>query len=607
MATSIESTSVSSSLSTALSSMASEITVLLIFFVTWSVFNFFLRNKKAVSSEKVAEQTISFGKSTQTPQALVQMMQGMCADQFTRGLRLYRQLVKTDQDKHIVEESFYTALVEGAIRVGKADVAQQVIVRMKENNMVPSTGFVQSLLKLFAARKFYKECIEAGKLFDIPEDQVVYSCMIVASSELGDITLAKELLERSGKLYQISSRDYVPLVRAHARKGDPESAVALIRSLMANEVEIESIVLNTALASWNGNNQDPKLMYNLLCDMREYEKRFKNSCVDSVSYNSVMKSLARNRDVTACFELLGDMCNSGVQPDDISFSTLLDVCIDTNEHDFASRALEKMCASGIKMNCVLLTTMMKGFIRVKQLDMAMNLFNTMRGTNSAVKPDMITYSVLIKAHCDGGDMATALQILEDMLQNSCDVDDVVFTHLIEGCCHISNVALAEKLFHDMRAAKIKPSIFTFTAMVKVYGKCQQSEKAWEMVSTMESDYGLKPTVVIVTCLISGLLRQKKIREAYSYFTWMNKNGIFPDTQCAQTIIVGLADAQMYQELREVVSSILTRKPPLQMPDCLNQTLAKILAAGNTKDARAFHALLVQNKVAITDSNAARLA
>ena len=50
--------------------------------------------------------------------------------------------------------------------------------------------------------------------------------------------------------------------------------------------------------------------------------------------------------------------------------------------------------------------------------------------------------MLIKAQCDALDMGKALQILEDMLQNSCDVDDVVFTHLIEGCCHVNNVALA---------------------------------------------------------------------------------------------------------------------------------------------------------------------
>merc|ERR1719488_100490 len=89
----------------------------------------------------------------------------------------------------------------------------------------------------------------------------------------------------------------------------------------------------------------------------------------------------------------------------------------------------------------------------------MQLFDNMRGDSSQVKPDMITYSMLIKAQCDAGDMGKALQILEDMLQCKCDIDDVVFTHLIEGCCNVSNVALAEKLFKDMQSANIRPSVY----------------------------------------------------------------------------------------------------------------------------------------------------
>ena len=66
------------------------------------------------------------------------------------------------------------------------------------------------------------------------------------------------------------------------------------------------------------------------------------------------------------------------------------MCIDEDEHQLASVALDQLCASGLKMNCVraftavprrrrargaqvLLTTLMKGFIRSKRLDLAMNL------------------------------------------------------------------------------------------------------------------------------------------------------------------------------------------------------------------------------------------
>merc|ERR1712118_356752 len=176
-----------------------------------------------------------------------------------------------------------------------------------------------------------------------------------------------------------------------------------------------------------------------------------------------------------------------------------------------------MGESDVKMNCVLLTTLMKGFVRTKRLDMAMNLYHSMYNRDAGSRPDMVTYSLLIKAQCDAQDMSAALSIFEDMLQHNCKVDDVVFTHLIEGCCHVSNPVLAERLFQDMLTANIKPTIYTMTALVKVYGKCGQSDKAAELVNTMEEVYGVKPTVVVKTCLISGLLRQHKRTEAYAAF------------------------------------------------------------------------------------------
>merc|ERR1719218_278080 len=112
----------------------------------------------------------------------------------------------------------------------------------------------------------------------------------------------------------------------------------------------------------------------------------------------MMKAMARAGDVEGCFKLLEKLVQNGTEPDDVSFSTLLDVCIDEDEHQLASVALERMSAAGVQMNCVVMTTLMKGFVRSPRLDKAMQLYESMRASASAVKPDMITYSMLIKAH-----------------------------------------------------------------------------------------------------------------------------------------------------------------------------------------------------------------
>merc|ERR1719352_1854127 len=459
-------------------------------------------------------------------------------------VHLCRDLVKSGRDKEIHDEAFYTALVESSIRVGKADVAEQVIVRMHENGMVPSVQFLQSLLKLFAARKNFAECLRAWELFEPKPDQVIYSCLTLAAAETSNAALCREFLARSAANFELSGRDVLPLLRLHARKRDHAGAAEDLRDIFRKGWEVEAIVLNTVLAVCV-HAPDMEVMEELVRETKEYELKRSVQVLDIVSYNTLIKSAARRGDVHKCFELLDMIQAAQLEADDVTFSTLLDVCIDREEHELASQALDRMCDSGVKMNCVLLTTLMKGFIRSHHLDKAMALFDTMRSAESQVKPDMITYSMLIKAQCDALDMGKALQILEDMLQNSCDVDDVVFTHLIEGCCHVNNVALGEKLFKDMLMANIKPSLYTLTAMVKVYGKCGVSEKAWDLVRSMEERFGLRPTVVIYTCLISGLLRQKKHQDAYAAFCWMRRSGGQADGQCVSTMISGLAEGGMW--------------------------------------------------------------
>jgi len=575
--------------------MAGEIVILSIFFLTWVLVNFFKKNKqqgggKDGKDNRAAKQQKV--KRKQSPEELSQVIVGLCQEQFTRGLRLYRESVKNDQDKEIRDEAFYTALVEASIRVGKADVAEQIIQRMHANGMVPSIAFMQSLLKLFAARKCFAECLRAWDLFEPAPDQVVYSCLTLASAETGNVSLCKDFLKLNSQNFTVTSRDYIPLLRLHSRRRDYNSAAGDLRQIMQQGLDLETIAFNTAL-SVLVHAPDMALMEALLREVKDYERKAGKTVVDIVSYNTMMKSAARRRDVKVCFRILEDIQAAKLDADDVTFSTLLDVCIDENEHELASVALEQMCDSGVKMNCVLLTTLMKGFIRSKHLDKAMALFDTMRSEHSQVKPDMITYSMLIKAQCDALDMGKALQILEDMLQNQCDVDDVVFTHLIEGCCHVSNVGLGEKLFKDMLTANIKPSLYTLTAMVKVYGKCGVSEKAWELVRSMEEKFGLRPTVVIYTCLISGLLRQKKHQDAYAAFCWMRRSGSQQaDGQCVSTMISGLAEGGMWGELQEVVTEALGRMPGLRLhTEALNTAIMQLLNAGEGQRAHALFAQL----------------
>merc|ERR1719352_577153 len=599
------------SLADGLRSVFQEVLVLMVFLATFSLTRHMMKARKEPEAiESKGKQQV---KRRQNPMEIAETIIDLCQDQLTRGLRLYRDLVKNDLDKEVTDESFYTSLVEASVRVNKPDVAEQVVARMHANGTKPSADFVQSVLKLFAARKLYAECLRVWELFGptMAPHQVIYSCAAVAACETGRVDLARTLLAEARSHFKISSREWLALMRHHVRNRDWETAVKDVKELMGTGMPIDNIVFNTVLSACSTTEAALPTMHALVDEMVTYADAHApegTPTVDIVSYNTLMKALARSGDVEGCFSLLEKFQPHNIEPDDVSFSTLLDVCIDEDEHQLASVALERMSAAGVQMNCIVMTTLMKGFVRTHRLDKAMQLYESMRATNSQVKPDMITFSLLIKAHCDTHDMGTALRVLEDMLESECTVDDVVFTHLIEGCCQVNNVRLAEKLFADMKQANIKPSIYTLNGLVKVYGKCGMSQKALDLVGRMEDEYGIRPTVVIFTCLVSGLIRQKNYLDAWRTFKQMRES-LPADGYCTQTMLVGLADGQMWAELLELAQqSLQTYKRtddrrakgnssrPSTLPECLNYGLTAMLNRSKVTQGRQLYKMLVEKEI-----------
>merc|ERR1719482_2431596 len=247
--------------------MMNELIALVIFFATWLVVSYMRKQKPQQNPQKVKT-----SKRAQSTPEIAEVIVNLCHEQFTRALRLYRDLVKTGRDKDIMDEAFYTALVESSIRVGKADVAEQVIIRMHENGMVPSVQFLQSLLKLFAARKNFPECIRAWELFEPQPDQVIYSCLTLAAAETGNVALCRDFLSWSSASFNLSGRDVLPLLRLHARKKDYEAAATELRDAFRKGWEVESIVLNTVL-SVCVHAPDMEVMDELMKETKEYEQK----------------------------------------------------------------------------------------------------------------------------------------------------------------------------------------------------------------------------------------------------------------------------------------------------------------------------------------------
>jgi pentatricopeptide repeat protein len=302
--------------------------------------------------------------------------------------------------------------------------------------------------------------------------------------------------------------------------------------------------------------------------------------VDVVSYNTVIKGFAQSGMLPRCFDCLHEMRSYNLEPDDVTFGTLLDMCIAGNDMNAANEVVDLLVRGDRPVDTVMCTLFIKGLVRAQKLPKAVELYEEMKRRNSeGTRPDIVTYSVLIKAFVDSHDLERALLLVEDMTAAGHVPDDIILTHLLEGCRYVGNHALGKRLFADMLAAGVKPSDFTLITMVKLHGRCGAHDEAYNLVASWEKQHGLKPSVIHYTCLMSGCLRTKNYDQAWQAYRLMVETKVQPDETTMATLIPGMLAAQQWDRVITLVKDALKGPTPIPVAaETLNSALTQMRAA-----------------------------
>jgi pentatricopeptide repeat protein len=97
-----------------------------------------------------------------------------------------------------------------------------------------------------------------------------------------------------------------------------------------------------------------------------------------------------------------------------------------------------------------------------------NPFDSFYGVNRGVKPDLITFSTLIKGHCKFKNIEQALILHEQMLKEGIKADEVLYNSLLDGCLKAHQPEMALKCYTNMKKLKIKASNVTYSILAKIY-------------------------------------------------------------------------------------------------------------------------------------------
>merc|ERR1719201_173911 len=103
--------------------------------------------------------------------------------------------------------------------------------------------------------------------------------------------------------------------------------------------------------------------------------------------------------IQRCFELREEMKTKSLQPNEVSYGILLDVCVENGELDEAKRIFDDLRHSGVHMNVVHCTSFIKGLAHARRMSDARAVLREMARSPSS-KPDLITYATLVKGYIE---------------------------------------------------------------------------------------------------------------------------------------------------------------------------------------------------------------
>lgn len=534
--------------------------------------------------------------------------------EFTRALNLFRTFERDGREGHF-SEGFFSSLIQSAIRVGKIDVVERLLRGMKRRGTEPSRDFWRTILKLLSSRKHFEVCLGIYAMFGIslPADKVIFSCLINGALENGSPERAVPMLDTYCQA-GLEPKDYVLVFRTYVAMRDVDSAERLFHKMGE---DITSLMLNLLLLICV-NAKEPNRAWDRLREARSYqdsrdEKQAADSqetdaIVDVVSYNTVIKGFAQAGMLSRCFDCLHHMRSHNLEPDDVTFGTMLDTCIIDNNMDATNEVVDLLVRGDRPVDTVMCTLFIKGLLRVQKLPKALELYEEMKRRKcDGTRPDIVTYSVLIKAFIDAHDLEKALLIVEDMAAAGHRPDDIILTHLLEGCRYVGNHALGKRLFDDMLAAGVKPSDYTLTTMVKLHGRCGAHSDAYALVANWEKQHGTKPSVIHYTCLMSGCLRTKNYDQAWQAYKLMVDMNVMPDETTISTLLPGLVTGQQWERVLSLAEKALTGPTPIPIKaEPLNSALSQMRAApGQSSNADHLQTLMQRANIRIAAAHTRR--
>jgi pentatricopeptide repeat protein len=414
------------------------------------------------------------------------------------------------------------------------------------------SGFQSNIFVGSSVVDMYVKCgsiEDARKVFDkMPERNVVsWTAMIAGYAQNGHVDEAFELFEKMPRRDLFS---WNVMIAGYAQNGQVDDALELFRKMP----ERDTVSWNAMITGFaeNGYIVEALKLFNQMPER------------DVVSWNAMITGYTKQGSVEEALRLFCQMQQSGIQPNQISFASVLpafgisSVLEDGKEvHEeiirrgyefdiFVGNALVDMYAKcrnvGYaqkvfdrmpKRNVVSWNAVIGGYTHNGLIDEAMKLFQRMPERNA------VSWTIMIAGCVHSGHFDMTLELFLQMQLTGVRSDWGTFASVLSGCANMGALQKGKEVHENIVRSGIQFDVFVGSALVDMYAKCGRIDEACKVFDEMP-----RKDVVSWSAMVLGFAMHGHAKEALQLFEQMQHLGMEPN----HVTFIGILSACCHADL-----------------------------------------------------------
>ncbi|XP_073062908.1 pentatricopeptide repeat-containing protein At3g09650, chloroplastic-like [Primulina eburnea] len=482
------------------------------------------------------------------------------------AIKLFNSVMKRIRrftDAEIVKDSrpdtgAYNAVLNSCANLGDTKRFHQLFVEMPEFGCEPDVLTYNIMIKLCArvGRKdllvFVLERV-IGK--GIALCMTTLHSLVAAYVGFGDLETAEKMVQgmREGR------KDLCRILRESCDEDqytDDE---------MSNESDVFEILLPNSM---DFNSEPPELPTVFAPDSRIYTTLMKGymkagrvadtvrmleamrhqkdsaSHPDHVTYTTVISAFVRDGSMDKARQVLAEMARIHVPANLVTYNILLKGYCQQLQIDKAEILIREMINEAkMEPDVVSYNTLIDGCILVDDSAGALSYFNEMR--KRGIPPTKVSYTTLMKAFASSGQPKLAAKVFDEMLIDSrVKVDLIAWNMLVEGYCKLGKVDEAKSVIQRMKENGLYPNVATYGSLANGIALARKPGEAlllWNEIkercaiesggeesSTPPAVPPLKPDEGLLDAVADICVRAAFFKKALEIVACMEENGIHPN-------------------------------------------------------------------------------